>query len=250
MTGRAFEDLEKRSRAINRKRYFKIFIILLVIFAICVSAYIAFIKSKEMVFKKHIFIEKKTDKAEKPVVIKKTIADKNLTKIIKPKEIKRKTDKVEKYNTVFLKPTIILPKIEKQAAKNNKINKKIIKKTDVPKIEKQLPAMQEKKKINITVKSLKDEESLLKENQANESFETTLNLSKYYFKKSKYEKAILWSKKANRYKSSSFEPWLIYAKAKIKQNKKDEAIKAVETFLSYFDSDDARKFLQKIKGQK
>jgi len=243
MTGRAFGDLEKRSRAINRKKYFKIFIILLLIFVACTFAYIEFMKSKQIVLKKNIFIEKKIPK------VKKSIINTNITKIIKQKEVKAKIDKIQKYDTVFLKPTITVPKIEKREIKNIKVNNTTIKKIDIPKIEKVLPNIQEKKKINITVKSLKDEESLLKTNKANESFETTLKLSKYYFEKSKFEKAILWSKKANHFKSSSFEPWLIYAKAKIKQNKKDEAIKAIETFLSYYNSDAARKFLQNIKGQ-
>jgi len=252
MTSRAFMELEKRSRAINRKRYLRIFIILLIIFVACALAYMEFIKSKKPAIKKHIFAEKKTDTIKKPVIdvnvtsIKKPIVDVNTAKITKQKVLKKEVNKTEKYDTVFLTPTIVIPKIKKPEIINSKIEKKIA----IPKIKKQLPIIKEKKKINIIVKSLENEDSLLKKNQANENFETTLNLSKYYFKKSKFEKAILWSKKANHYKASSFKPWLIYAKAKIKLNKKDEAIKAVETFLSYFNSDVAQKFLQNIKGQK
>ena len=245
-------DLEKRSRAINRKRYLRIFIVLLIIFILSVLAYIEFMKSKKPIMKKQIIVENKIDTTKKPIVdmnvtsVKKPIVDANRTKITKQKVLKKEVDKTEKYNTVFLTPTIVIPKIKKPEIRSSKIEKKI----DIPKPKKQLPVIKENKKINIIVKSLENEDSLLKKNQANENFETTLNLSKYYFKKSKYEKAILWSKKANHYKPSSFKPWLIYAKAKIKQNKKDEAIKAVETFLSYFNSAVAEKFLQNIKGQK
>ncbi len=240
MTSRAFIDLEKRSRAINRKRYFRVFVILFLIFIACAFAYIEFIKSKKPVLKKHILVEKKIPKT------KKLVADINVTKVIKPKVDKKKVEKIERYDTVFLKPTITIPKIKKIEIKNNKIKKKIT----IPKIKEQLPVAKKENKINIIVKSFDSEDSLLKKNQVNENFNTALNLSKYYFKKSKFEKAIVWSKKANHYKASSFEPWLIYAKAKIKQNKKDEAIKAVETFLSYYDSEIAQKFLQNIKGQK
>jgi len=252
MKSRAFMDLEKRSRAINRKRYLRIFIVLLIIFILSVLAYMEFMKSKKPIMKKKISVENKIDAIKKPVVdmnitsIKKPIVDANVTKTIKQKVLKKEVAKTEKYNTVFLTPTIVIPQIKKPEIKSSKIEKKIA----IPKAKKQLPIIKEKKKINIIVKSLENEDSLLKKNQANENFETTLNLSKYYFKKSKFEKAILWSKKANHYKSSSFKPWLIYAKAKIKQNKKDEAIKAVETFLSYFNSAVAEKFLQNIKGQK
>jgi len=264
MTSRAFIDLEKRSRAINRKRYLRIFIVLLIILIAGVLAYMEFIKSKKPIMKKQISVENKIETIKKPIVdvnttkikkpivdmnvvsIKKPVIDVNRTKIIKQKVLKKEVDKTEKYNTVFLTPTIVIPKIKKPEIKSSRIEKKI----DIPKAKKQLPIIKEKKKFNIIVKSLENEDSLLKKNQANENFETTLNLSKYYYKKSKFEKAILWSKKANHYKSSSFKPWLIYAKAKIKQNKKDEAIKAVETFLSYFNSDVAQKFLQNIKGKK
>ena len=245
MTSRAFIDLEKRSRAINRKRYFRIFIILFFIFIACAFAYIEFMKLKQPILKKNILVEKKIPK------IKKLIVDINVTKVIKPKVLKpkvNKTDikKIERYDTVFLKPTITIPKIKKLEIKNNKIKKKIT----IPKIKEQLAIAKEENKVKIIVKSFDSEDSLLKKNKANENFKTTLNLSKYYFEKSKFEKAIVWSKKANHYKASSFEPWLIYAKAKIKQNKKDEAIKAVETFLSYYDSDVAQKFLQDMKRQK
>lgn len=266
MTNRAFEDLEKRSSAINRKRYFKIFMILLLIIAVCAVAYIEFPKIKKMIFKKDIVVHEKIISKAKPVIVKKTvkkievkkiIVDINKTKItkhkvsktktIKHEAEKTKTDRVSKYNTVFLKPTIVVPKISKPTIKK-KIQIPQVSKT--PKIKKTISPEKEKKKINIIVKSLESEESLLKENKTNENFETTLKLSKYYLEKSKFEKAIVWSKKANHYKPSSFKPWLIYAKAKISQNKKNEAIKAIETFLSYFDSDDARKFLLTIKGQK
>lgn len=251
MTSREFIDLEKRSKAINRKRYLRIFIILLIISAASVFAYIEFVKSKKPVIKKYVFEKVKTDTIKKSVADinatsnKKSVVDVNTTKIIKQKVSKKEVNKTEKYNTIFLAPTIVIPKIKKPESRNNKIA--------LPKVKKQLPVIpviKEKKKINIIIKSLENEDSLLKKNQANENFETTMNLSKYYFKKSKFEKAIFWSKKANHYKPSSFKPWLIYAKSKIKQNKKDEAIKAVETFLSYFNSEAAQKFLQEIKGQK
>jgi len=252
MTSKAFVDLEKRSRAINRKKYLRIFILLLIIFIVSILAYMWFVKSNKLVMQKEKFAEKKIDTIKKPIVnmdvvsAKKPVVDVGGGKITKQKVSEKEVDKTNKYNTVFLAPTIVMPKIKKPEIKSSKIEKKIT----IPKVKKQLPIIKEKKKINIIVKSLENEDSLLKKNQENENFDTTLNLAKYYLEKSKFEKAIFWSKKANHYKPSSFKPWLIYAKAKIKQNKKDEAIKAVKTFLSYFNSDLAEKFLQNIKGKK
>jgi len=160
----------------------------------------------------------------------------------KQKEIK----KTDSYNTVILKPTIIVPTFEPKPKP-----RKTIKKAEQP-VKSPVKKIKQKveSKINIHVRSLEDEQSLLKANKDAENFDTTLNLAKYYYKYEKYQKVVFFAKKANRYKPTSFEPWYYYAKAKIKQNKKDEAIKAIKIYLSYFDSDNAQKLLQEIKSKK
>ncbi|MFK5882473.1 MAG: CDC27 family protein [Sulfurospirillum sp.] len=246
MTDRAFEDLQKRCKKMGIKKFMKIVLSVFLLFLTVIFLCFVYIKINSIEPKKSVIRQKKVK------IIKKNVSSTTLKqeKSFKPKNIPKikipQKEKKDDYNTVILKPTIIIPKIKtSQMQQVQNLKPKIVKK-----IEPEKKVQKERKKIIIQVRSLRDEASLLKENKTSESFQSTLNLSEYYLKKSKYEKAINWSKKANHYKPSSFKPWLIYAKAKIKQGKKSEAAKAVETFLSYFSSPDAQKFLYEIKGKK
>ncbi len=228
------------------KSFAKIALYIFIFFLILICIYVAYVKIGTSTFKrtktwhKQAKIVKEITQKVIPA-IKKSPAPKVAPKI-KTKEITQKDD----YDTVLLKPTIVIPKIK--VSQKKQIAPKKISAIKEKKIEKTV--IKPKKKFLIQVRSLENKESLLKDNKTSENFDTTLKLSIYYFEKSKFEKAINWSKKANHYKPSSFEPWLIYAKAKIKQGKKEEAVKAVETFLSYFSSPEAEKFLYKIKSKK
>ncbi len=246
MTDRAFEDLQKRCKMMSIKSFAKIILYIFIFFLILIFIYVVYMKITASTFKKSKVLQKqaKIVKEIAPKVIpaiKKSPVPKVIPKI-KTKKISQKDD----YDTVFLKPTIVIPEIKVLQNKQMVLPKASVIKEK--KIEKTV--VKPKKKFLIQVRSLENKASLLKDDKTSENFDTTLKLSIYYFKKSKFEKAIKWSKKANHYKPSSFEPWLIYAKAKIKQGKKEEAIKAVETFLSYFSSQEAENFLYKIKSRK
>jgi len=232
MTNRAFEDLERRSRTITRKRYLKIFIFLLIIVSII------FIVIFEL------FFNPQDIKPKQKVLSKKIV--KEVKEAIKLPKQEKKIDKNDSYDTVFLKPTIIVPIIKKKL-KNIEPKKKIEKL--VHSLKKELK-VKPKPIINIQVKSLKDEQSLIKANKEIENFDSTLKLAKYYYKNEKYQKSLFFAKKANRYKPTSFKPWYYYAKAKVKQNKREDAINAIEEYLRYFSSDEAQKLLQEIKGKK
>ncbi len=269
MTNRAFEELERRCKNMDRRRYIKWFLILFSVFIVFLFAYFQFFENrqvatkkdtreykkglaKEIIKSKNIVKTKQKSEISGQVYQKKIVANKikpkKIVKKIKslPKEEKRViSKKIPDYNTLLLNPHIVIPKIAEYKESDKKALKSVSQKTDTFKKNTDI----KKKKFNIKVKSFKDEKSLLKDNRVNENFETTMKLSGYYFDKSEYQKAIYWSKKANHYKPSSFKPWFIYAKAKIKQHKRSEAIKAIEIFLSYFDSNNARKFLLKIKGK-
>ncbi len=227
MTNRTFEDLERRSTNLNRKKFAKWFLLLLAVAGIIFLVVANFMGNKKLIKQKITVI-----KQEKIVPIK-------------PKPQKQQPKPT--YNTILLKPTIVIPKIEKKVKKVQEISK-VQKPKEI--IREKLKIVKEPKKLKIEVKSLDNEESLLKSYSGDESFNSALKLSDYYFKNKKYEKAIYYSKKANHYKPSSFKPWLIYAQAKIGQNKKEEAIKAIETFLSYFNSNEAEKLLIKLKSNK
>ena len=271
MINSTFEDLERRCKNINRKRYLIWFFTLLTLLIVLVVICFEFFTSKPIAVERDVKQNKKSliKKVEKPKNIvkpektkqkpKKVLEKSSIVKKVEAKKVvKKQKREVEikenkkviqkksiKYDTIFLNSNIVVPKTIKAKKPKEEIHKTTLKKRSAPKKSVSI----KKKKIIIKVKSLKDEESLLKDNNADENFKTTIKLSNYYFEKLKYQKAIYWSKKANHYKPSSFEPWLIYAKAKIKQHKKPEAIRAVKTFLSYFNSKDARKFLIKIEGK-
>ena len=234
MTDRAFEELERRCKKLRNKRLVKWFLALVLLVGVTVFTVFNFYIAKPA--KKMASINKIAKPVKPKTVlpkIKKTI----------PKPIKKKIVKKDRYDTIVLKSTIVVPKVKIQP----KIKKVVVKK-EIKKLA--LTAKMKKQTVDIKVTSLKDEQSLIKDNKEHESFDSSLSLAKYYYEHSKYEKAIYFAKKANRFKPSSFKPWEYYAKSKIRQNKKSKAIEAIKQYLSYFDSDEAVKMLQEIGAEK
>ena len=66
---------------------------------------------------------------------------------------------------------------------------------------------------------------------------TALNLAHLHLANKDYEKAILWSFKANLLDKSEARAWLIYAKAKFAQGKKDEAKRVLQSFMNHYSRD-------------
>lgn len=66
---------------------------------------------------------------------------------------------------------------------------------------------------------------------------TALNLAHLHLANKDYEKAILWSFKANSLDKSEAMAWLIYAKAKFAQGKKDEAKRVLQSFMNHYSRD-------------
>lgn len=66
---------------------------------------------------------------------------------------------------------------------------------------------------------------------------TALNLAHLHLANKNYEKAILWSFKANSLDKSEARAWLIYAKAKFAQGKKDEARRVLQSFMNHYSRD-------------
>lgn len=67
--------------------------------------------------------------------------------------------------------------------------------------------------------------------------QTALNLAHLHLANKDYEKAILWSFKANSLDKSEARAWLIYAKAKFAQGKKDEAKRVLQSFMNHYSRD-------------
>lgn len=66
---------------------------------------------------------------------------------------------------------------------------------------------------------------------------TALNLAHLHLANKDYKKAILWSFKANSLDKSEARAWLIYAKAKFAQGKKDEAKRVLQSFMNHYSRD-------------
>lgn len=259
MTNRAFEDLERRCVALNRKIFFKWFISILILFGlVCFAIFKIYFTEKKITPAKNVKRQEKNVSIKqvkrKQVIIVSKKSDINSTLV--KKDINESLPKPETYKTLILKPNIVIPKINQKNKKVN-VSKKEENLTQVSVANKpKITAIDKNQsqrvlaRVNISIKTMPSEQSLIESNSKDEDFNSALNLSLFYFKSQKYEKAIFFSKRANHYNPSSAKPWLIYAKAKVKQNKSAEAIKALETYLSYFSSDDAENLLISIKGTK
>ena len=77
-----------------------------------------------------------------------------------------------------------------------------------------------------------------------------LLLAKAYYKEKNYKNAETWALKANKLNSSLEESWLIFAKAKAKLGKKEEALKILVSYYKKSHSFKAKELIGKIKTGK
>lgn len=259
MTANTFEELERRCKRLRYRKFFKLFISLLLLLAVAffVYYYLVNFKDRKILHTK----EKVSVKQEKKL-------EKNITKeIVKPLEkkveikkeeppLKKKIEKSKK-SVLVLQPKIEInaSMIESEKIAQEQKSKKSVKsikkpaKITPPKeevIKKVEPA---KKKIDFKIKlTNSDEETILIKNyKVNKSYDAAIKLSRYYFSKKRYKKAIYWAKIASKFDATKASPWLIYAKSKYSLGKKREAMEVLRTFLSYFYSKEAFDLLEEYK---
>ncbi len=241
MTNARFEDLERRVIAIKRKKYTKVFFLLVVVF---IALFFVFTKTdKVMQTALHVEV--------KPIVKEIVKKEKNNNIIKQDKlEVTKKIETIKdknSYNTIELSPNINID-IEKKNVVANKIEKKVFQQDNTKKSVKNKPI--KSKKVMLYVKEVKNEEALLERFRAAGDFDSSIALSKLYFQEKKYDKSIYWSKKASKLLASDAQAWIIYAKSKNAIGKKDEAIKALELYLEYFSSNDAQRLLSNYRSKK
>jgi len=80
--------------------------------------------------------------------------------------------------------------------------------------------------------------------------EDALYLSKYYYKKKAYKKALQWALETNKLDSNIEESWLIFGKAKAKLGKRMEAIRVLQSYYDRTGSAKAKNILGKIRRGK
>ncbi|NDJ27100.1 hypothetical protein DMB95_04445 [Campylobacter sp. MIT 12-8780] len=78
---------------------------------------------------------------------------------------------------------------------------------------------------------------------AKENTQSALKLASFHLENKDYEKAIFWALKANSLDAKEPNSWLIFARAKNLQGKKEEGLKALENYLSFYGSDDMQNFI-------
>lgn len=247
MTNSRFEDLERRCQKIKRIRVAKIVLVCIFI-SLSVFGYfyislkvnvdtntIPEISLPELDIKPPV----KEVKVELPIEAKTQIIEENTT------------IETQNYDTLMLAP-IVKNSSKKAVPVEEKINLdppgKLENMSDFSGKEERTPE-ETKKIINMSVKSLGNEEAFLKNYRSNNSFKTAFDVAQFYFDTKEYRKAITWSKEASKFDPTSDKPWIVYAKSKFYLGEKAESIRSLEVFVGYFSSKDAKDLLNFYKGQ-
>lgn len=68
-------------------------------------------------------------------------------------------------------------------------------------------------------------------------YKTALHIAKLYLVDKSYEKALWWSLKANELDKNDAGSWIAFAKASFALGKKDEAKRALQSFLYFYDDE-------------
>lgn len=261
MTNSRFEDLERRCFRLKRARIIKI------VFA-CVSVTIVALGSFYATHEPKHVLTQETIQPAQPTNDGVVVQDKNVSV---PLEIQKEetatasssaqsqealshqgenTKPLEgdnAYDTLMLSAKVKHDSKKGTLPKEEKIDLRepVIK---IP-IEDFLAMPEEKKTLNIAVKSLSDEEALLKNFQSSNTFATAIALAQFYFDKKEYIKAISWAKESSKLEPVSDKPWIIYAKSKFHLGERAEAIRSLELFVGYVNSKEAKELLTFYKGQ-
>jgi len=78
----------------------------------------------------------------------------------------------------------------------------------------------------------------------------SLFLAKSYYKKGNYKKAEYWALQTNKINENIEESWLIFAKAKAKRGRRNEAIRILNAYIKRTRSVEAKVLVDKIKKGK
>lgn len=257
MTNSRFEDLERRCQKIKRVRIAKV-VLVCALLAVFVFAYMYFtlkvdgsdapLSTSEVSPSPNT--QTTTSAIEKVVVVPQVES----TQEAQIESEENSTMMNPKYDTLMLSPNIKNNIIgNKKTPLEEKINLDPPIKSngmlDFDGREEKRTVEETKKLINLSIKSVGDEEALLKNFHSSNNFKTAYSLAEFYFNKKEYLKAISLSKESSRLDPTSDKPWIIYAKSKFYLGDKSEAIRSLEVFLAYTSSKEVKDLLIFYKGQ-
>lgn len=254
MTNSRFEDLERRCQKLKRARIAKI-----VLFFASIAFFVGGYFYIDVTAKNPPVITTAQPTALVPALPEtnatSTIelgSEENNTKSYSIEENTTQESEKQNYDTLLLAPKI------KNGIKQVPTEEKVVLTPPVQQnlevkdfsLNEELKAPGETKTVlNMSVKSLGAEESLLKNFHSVSTFKTALELAEYYFEAKEYAKAIAWAKESSKLGPTSEKPWIIYAKSKFYLGEKKEAIRSLEIYLGYSSSKEVKDLLNFYKGQ-
>ena len=146
---------------------------------------------------------------------------------------KSKKESVEQNKTII-----------KNEVNETKKEEPIIKKIRPKKPHKKVPkAKKSALKVTTQGKSLYQ----LLENQAqSQSYSSTIAIANYYYSQKKYQETVKWAIEASKKNKTKVRPWILYAKSKKAQGKKEIAKKALSLFLKRHQSQEAQELLNSL----
>ena len=161
------------------------------------------------------------------------------------------------FNKNFSKnPKQVIKKEHKKISKKTKKLKKIKNPKKIKKDIKYLPLIDLDIKENNVTLNTKKPPKIKKVNKNNNllliktenlpSFNTCIELSKRYFINKDYKNALKWAKLANLQNKKDPISWIIAAKSLYKLGKKEEAIKLLKIYNSYYNNKKIKKLLKEF----
>jgi hypothetical protein len=217
MLNNSFRELVKKYEIYNSKRRTKKFLSLLGLAAIIASGFLLIYNSKYIV---ESFKKTNPEPVENKIVVEK----KESVKTIAPNTKKPETKPVERVKV----------ETPKSAELPNKVYKR-----ETKKIEKTNP-------FQLEVKERKNLYSLLTKDKEQNSYQSAIDIAKFYFDEKNYKQAVTWSVKASKKDPKQSLPWIIYAKSKAHLGKTKVAKKALSIYLKHTESKEVRDLLDTL----
>ncbi len=97
-----------------------------------------------------------------------------------------------------------------------------------------------KNKFKLEVKERKNLYKLLTDDKELESYQSAVEVAKFYYEEKNHDRTITWSVKASKRDPRQSLPWILYAKSKVSQGKVEVAKKALTIYLKHTEAKEVR----------
>ncbi len=223
MLNNNFNELVKKYEKYQNRKRDKLFLFLLVVIALCLAGFYLATNSS------FIMNSFKTTTPEKSEVAIKNSVEKVVSDN-ETKELEVKKEDIE---------SKVVPRVEVETPKSQELPDEIYKRAskDIDKDE----------TFKLEVKERKSLYKLLVSDKEHQSYNSALNVAKFYYDEKDYQKSIVWAVKASKKDAKQSLPWILYAKSKVILGQPTVAKKALSLYLKHNDSKEARRLLDTLK---